>query len=147
MAAGNAGQAPSFDISRKKNDALKIFKGGLDDYELWHDRLVDHIARGHPLWRQVLAFVEQQTMKIRYLDIVKLDIVGINAWDLAMGLENFVVDFVTDTCTRSESSYAAVSQTTALSCGAGYSLTTEAEAQLSRRVALTPFTTSPNATR
>ena len=49
------------------------------------------------MWRQVLAFVEQQTMKIRYLDIVKLDIVGIHAWDLAMGLENFVVDFVSDT--------------------------------------------------
>ena len=44
----NVGHAPSFDIRRKKNDALKIFKGGLDDYELWHDRLVDHIARGHP---------------------------------------------------------------------------------------------------
>ena len=62
--AANGNRNVSFEISRKKNDALKILNANIDDYEMWHDRLVDHICQNCSIWRTVLAFVEGQTQKI-----------------------------------------------------------------------------------
>ena len=55
----------NFEISRKKNDQLKIFKGSRDDYELWHDRQVDHIASNCNVWKQIIQHVEKQAPRIK----------------------------------------------------------------------------------
>ena len=84
--AANGNRNVSFEISRKKNDALKIFNA--DDYEMWHDWLVDHVCQNCSIWRTVLEFVEGQTQKITMAGAKPLDCMGVDAWELSVMLGN-----------------------------------------------------------
>ena len=86
----------SFEISRKKTDALKIFNADIDDYEMWHDRLADRICQNGSIWRAVLEFVEGQTQKITMAGTKPLDCMGVNAWELYVMLENVWCSWISD---------------------------------------------------
>ena len=94
--AAKGNRAVSFEISRKKNDALKRFNANIDDYEMWHDRLVDHICQNCSIWRAVLEFVEGQAQKITMAGTKPLDCMGVNAWELSVMLENCLCSWISD---------------------------------------------------
>ena len=43
-----------FTISQKKNEQLRKFSGITAEYEIWANRLVDHMCEGNPKWKQLL---------------------------------------------------------------------------------------------
>lgn len=96
----NPGKTVNFEISRKKNDQLKIFQGSRDDYELWHDRHVDHIASNCNMWNQILQYVEEQAPRIKRQQIETLDCMGFNAWEIAVTLGNYLVLWLSNTLYR-----------------------------------------------
>ena len=60
------------------------------NYELWHDRQVDHIASNCNMWQQILQYVEEQAPRIKRQQIETLDCMGFNAWELAVTLDQIV---------------------------------------------------------
>ena len=94
--AANGGRPISFEISRKKNETLKTFNANIDEYEMWHDRMVDHICMNNAMWRNVLEYVEQQPNMCLRIQTQKLDVLGVNAWELSVMLENFLCYWVSD---------------------------------------------------
>ena len=82
----------SFEISRKKNDTLKVWSaGGSEDFELWHDRMIDHISQGNWMWRCLLEYMETATVNITKAETMQHECLGQNAWDLSVALENFLL--------------------------------------------------------
>ena len=84
----------SFLPSRKDNKLLFVFTGDAKDYKLWRDRVLDHMCRSNQRWRQVLDFVQTGTQYISKQWLEGTNIDGINAWDLAVMFESFVIDWL-----------------------------------------------------
>ena len=113
----------SFEISRKTDDALKIFNANIDDYEMWHDRLVDHICQNCSIWQTVLEFVEGQTQKITMAGTKPLDCMGVNAWELSVMLEICLCFWISAKLYKKRNNLCG-----GASCGDACGLTTKAEA-------------------
>ena len=89
--AKNPGKPVDFEICKKRSDTLKIFDNTRDNYEIWHDRLVDHIAQNCMMWKSILEYVETYPTKITRAETEGLDCMGVGAWELSLKLENFLV--------------------------------------------------------
>jgi hypothetical protein len=91
--AWQGGRPCHFEISRKKNELLFVFTQKIEDFELWTKRMVDHTCRSTMRWRHVLEFTAAGQVPIteRWLRANNVD--GINAWDLSMMLEGWLVDW------------------------------------------------------
>ena len=50
--------AMSMEICRKKNDSLKKFSGTVGEFQIWRDRIVDHVARDNHRWRGLLETLQ-----------------------------------------------------------------------------------------
>ena len=48
------GRPVSFEICTNKNETLNIFNARAEQFEMWHDRMVDHIAQTNPMWSTTL---------------------------------------------------------------------------------------------
>ena len=94
--AAHGGKSISFEISRKRNETLKTFNASIDEYEMWHDRMVDHICMNNAMWRNVLEYIEKQPVVCTRAITQTLDVLGVNAWDLSVMLENFLCYWVSD---------------------------------------------------
>ena len=83
----------NFEISRKKNETLKVWTvtAGSEDFELWHDRMIDHISQANWMWRCLLEYVETATRNITKAETMTFECLGHNAWDLSVALENFLL--------------------------------------------------------
>ena len=51
-------RAATMEISRKKNESLKKFSGSINDFQIWRDRIVDHICRDNSRWRGLLESLQ-----------------------------------------------------------------------------------------
>ena len=77
--AANGNRHVSFEINtkkKKKNDTLEIFSADIDDYEMWHDRLVDHISQSCSMRKTMLEFVEKHQERITKACMGAADHVG-----------------------------------------------------------------------
>ena len=50
--------AATFEVCRKKNDALKKFGGHIGEYAMWRDRILDHLCRSNRHWRHILETLQ-----------------------------------------------------------------------------------------
>ena len=51
-------------MCRNRNVRLDIFKESTDDYDLWHDRQLDHISSQCSMWNRLLESTEIQPNKM-----------------------------------------------------------------------------------
>ena len=88
-------------ICRKKNESLKKFSGNLAEFEMWRNRIVDHVSRDNPKWRSILeTFEKWETPITRDWLMRQEDTAGHSAWDLAERLEGFLVEYLSDSLYR-----------------------------------------------
>ena len=73
---------------------LFTFTQDAKGYKLWRDRIVDHMCRSTHRWRDILDYVQRGKSPIseRWLRSDHVD--GVNAWDLSVMFESFVIDFL-----------------------------------------------------
>ena len=88
------GKACFFDISRKLNPLLFIFTRNVSDFQLWRDRMLDHMCRSTPRWRHTLDYIAKSKVPVKKGWLLFNNVEGINAWDLATMVESFVVDWL-----------------------------------------------------
>ena len=81
-----------FEISRKSNPLLYTFTSSVADFQMWTDRMTDHLCRSTQRWRHVLDFIAKSTVPVKKSCLVANNLDGINAWDIATMLESFMVD-------------------------------------------------------
>ena len=93
-------RANTMDICRKKNDALKKFTGNLGDYQIWRERIVDHLCRGNRSWRKLLDSLQTCSMPITRSWLLEQSEAGYNGWELSEMLEGFLVDHLSDSLYR-----------------------------------------------
>ena len=86
----------NFEISRKKNENLKIFKGSLDDYDMWHDRQLDQISQQNPMWKTLIEYLEVAPERITRAWLSGVDCLDANGWELSVTLENYLVSWISD---------------------------------------------------
>ena len=56
----------TFEPCFKKNDALKKFPGNIQQYQVWRDRILDHLCRTNRHWRVIL-----DTMQVWHTRVTK----------------------------------------------------------------------------
>ena len=83
-----------FEPSRKENKMLFTFTQDAKDYKLWRNRIVDHMCRSTHQWRKVLDYVQKGKTPITEAWLRTDHVNGINAWDLAVMFESFVIDWL-----------------------------------------------------
>ena len=88
------------EISRKKNETLKKFSGNLADFQVWRDRVVDHISRDNRRWRGLLETLQHWQAPITREWLLTQSECGENAWDLSVMLEAFLVEHMNDSLYR-----------------------------------------------
>ena len=89
--------AASMEICRKKNESLKKFSGNLSEFQIWRDRMVDHISRDNHRWRSLLENLQAWQTPITREWLLTQSECGVNAWELSVKLEAFLVDHMSDT--------------------------------------------------
>ena len=105
MAPGHCSNAPGrsayaegkhsiFEPSRKENKMLFIFSQDAKDYKLWRSRIVDHMCRSTHRWRSILDYVQSGKSQIHQAWLLTDIVDGVNAWDLAVMFESFVIDWL-----------------------------------------------------
>ena len=71
-----------FTISLKKNETLRKFSGLTAEYEIWANKMVDHMCDGNPKWKPLLDKLKKCPDPIRRDWLSNQSIEGVNAWDL-----------------------------------------------------------------
>ena len=88
------------EICRKKNDSLKKFSGTVGEFQIWRDRIVDHLARDNHRWRGLLETLQTWQTPITVEWFQTQSECGYNASDLSQKLEAFLVEHMTDSLYR-----------------------------------------------
>ena len=88
------------EISRKKNETLRKFNGNLGEFQLWRDRVVDHVSRDNNRWRILLDTLQSWQVPITREWLLTQTECGYNGWDLAVKLEGFLVEHMNDSLYR-----------------------------------------------
>ena len=91
------GRQVSFKFSRKKNETLKIFPGGAEQFEIWHDRMFDHIAQINPMWRTILEWLGTSSRTVTKAECLTYDCLSVNCWELSVMHEMFLILWIEDT--------------------------------------------------
>ena len=113
------GRPVSFEISRKKNETLRIFTGGAESLEMWHDRMVGHISRNNPLWRTILLWLGTAMRPVKKAACLTFDCLIVNSWKKYRSCLRTSSFFVLGIpCTRTGSACADANRPMALSFGA-----------------------------
>ena len=88
------------EISRNKNDTPKKFTGSVSEFQLWRDRLVDHVSRDNRKWRPLLDELQSWQTPITREWLLTQSEGGYNGWELSVMLEAFLVEHMSDTLYR-----------------------------------------------
>ena len=88
------------EICRKKNDALRKFTGNLGDYQIWKERIVDHLCRSNRSWRKLLDSLQTCSRPITRTWLLEQSEAGYNGRELSEMLEGFLVDHLSDSLYR-----------------------------------------------
>ena len=86
----------TFEPCRKKNDALKKSGGNIAEYQLWRDRIIDHLCRTNRQWRHILETMQVWSCKITKQWLLAQSHAGFSGWEIAHILEGFLVEHLSD---------------------------------------------------
>ena len=90
----------TFEPSLKKNDALKKFNGSLNDFQMWRERVIDHLCRTNRYWRTLLETLQVYAVPITKEWLLTQSQGGHSGWELSMMLEQFLVEWLGDSLYR-----------------------------------------------
>ena len=93
MSAWAGGRSCIFEVSRKPNALLFTFTSNVSDFQLWCDRMVDHLCRSTQRWRFLMEYAAKCKVPFTKEWLMQTNVDGINAWDLSTILEAFLVDW------------------------------------------------------
>ena len=81
-----------------KNDSLKNFSGSAETFKQWAERVMDHMAKVHPIWRPTLEYVAKTNDDLSFarLNQEHLGPFGEPAHELAIKFEQVLVDLLPD---------------------------------------------------
>ena len=86
----------TFEPCRKKNDALKKFNGNINEFQMWRERILDHLCRSNRYWRDLCEVLQVWKTPITREWLCTQSHAGYSGWDLALMLECFLVDWLGD---------------------------------------------------
>ena len=89
-----------YEICRKPNSLLFAFTENISDFQMWVDRITDHVCRSTQAWRPLLEYISKTPTPIRKSWLATNNVTGINAWDVAQILESFCIDWCPKTMYR-----------------------------------------------
>ena len=93
-------QAATFEICKKKNEALKKFTGNVNEYTMWRERMIDHMCRSNRGWRRLLEELQVYTEPITKTWLIGQFEGGYSGWQLSEMLEAFIVEWISDSMCR-----------------------------------------------
>ena len=93
ISAWAGGRSCIFEVSRKLNPLLFTFTSNVSDFQLWCDRMVDHLCRATQRWRFLMDYASKCRVPFTKQWLLETNVDGINAWDLSTILEAFLVDW------------------------------------------------------
>ena len=73
----------TFEICRKKNEALSKFNGSINDYSMWASRIKDHLCRTNRQWVEILESLQTWTGPVYKTWLIQQSHSGHNAWELS----------------------------------------------------------------
>ena len=82
-----------YEICRKPNSLLFTFTENISDFQMWVDRVTDHVCRSTQAWRPLLDYISKTPTPIKKSWLATNNVNGINAWDVAQMLESFCIDW------------------------------------------------------
>ena len=88
--------AATFEVCRKKNDALKKSGGNIGEYAMWRDRILDHLCRTNRHWRHILETLQICAEPITRSWLMTQSHAGFSGWEIAEILEAFLVEWLSD---------------------------------------------------
>ena len=88
--------ALTFEVDRKKNESLKKFSGNVGEYQMWRDRMLDHLCRTNRKWRSLLETMQTWNHPIRRDWLLTQSECGFSGWEIAQILEAFLVEWLSD---------------------------------------------------
>ena len=85
-----------FEPCRKTNDALKKVTGNIHEYQLWRDRIVDHLCRTNRHWRVILDTLQTWPIKVTKGWLMTQSHCGFSAWEITEIWEGVPVEHIND---------------------------------------------------
>ena len=79
-AAGYRTPAVTLEPCRKKSDALKKFNGSINDFQMWRERIMDHLCRSNRYWRDLLEILQVWVTPITREWLVSQSNAGYSGW-------------------------------------------------------------------
>ena len=79
-------QKPCYSIPRKHTDKLFEFDGGVRQYRLCKERMIDHMSERWPAWREIVAACETHKAPIGWSIVQQMNVLGFNGTELALDL-------------------------------------------------------------
>ena len=91
-----------FEPSLKKNDALKKCNGNINEFQLWRERVIDHLCRTNRYWRTLLETLQVYATPITKEWLLTQSQEGYTGWELSLMFEQFLVEWLGDSLHRRE---------------------------------------------
>ena len=86
-------QAARFEPDRKvKNDTLRRFTGNMNEYQMWRDRIIDHLCRTNRHWRVILETKQVWGTPITRDWLNTQSHAGYGGWEISEILEGFLIE-------------------------------------------------------
>ena len=90
-------QAARFEPDRKvKNDTLRKFSGSINEYQMWRDRIVDHLCRTNRHWRMILETLQVWQTPVTKEWLHTQSHAGHGGWEISEILEGFLIEWLSD---------------------------------------------------
>ena len=65
VSAWAGGRTCVVDVSREMNNLLFVFTKNVSNFQMWTDRLIDHLRRSTQAWRPLLSYLAKSQIPIR----------------------------------------------------------------------------------
>ena len=86
-----------FEPNRKiKNDTLRKFSGNIHEFQMWRDRIVDHLCRTNRQWRPILEVMQTWPTPISKEWLMTQSHGGYSGWEISEILEGFLIEWLSD---------------------------------------------------
>ena len=84
----------SYVISLKGTDDLWQFKGGVNDFIDWKQKMIDHFAISTQQYRALIENIGKATQPITKADLIQTQVDGFNAWEVSEELCTFTLKWL-----------------------------------------------------
>ena len=89
-------KALTFEVDRKKNESLDKLCVNIREYQMWRDRILDHLCRSNRRWRHVLETLQVLNTPVRKEWLMTQSDCGYSGWEISQILEGFLVEWLSD---------------------------------------------------